>query len=220
VIPVEQFGTQVYSPLEAETSSCLRAIETMQIATYNIDFSDDYPTLAEHIINNLGYPDVVALQNTLGVDLALLVAAIDAIEGPFTYDILQDEVNGPDLGILYNKWRIHVLSDYGIQTNVDEYFDGTEPQAALLEFSEVGKNFTVINVLFTDKTGSASITGVNQPINELQEFDGINTGFSARLKESNGVRELILGETDSANKIVTDPSSLIVLGYVETFIWH
>jgi hypothetical protein len=184
----------------------------MQVATYNIDFSDDYPALAGHIIDNLGYPDVVALQNTLGVNLTLLIEAIDAIEGPFTYNILQDEVNGPDLGILYNRWRIQVWDDYGVQTNVDEYFDGTEPQAALLEFTETGKNFTLINVLFTDKTGSASITGVNQPINELQEFDETNAGFTARLQESNGVRELILGETDSANKIVTDPSSVIVLG--------
>jgi hypothetical protein len=147
---------------------------------------------------------------TNGFDFNTLNQRIAALIGGVNYQVLRNAAQAPSLAILYNADRIQVLINHGIQDQLSPHFGlfTDKPQAALLKFKPLEIEFDIINTVFTDKDGSASITGVNQPYEDLQESDDINANLAQRISESNAIRKLIRG----SGSIVADPDKVIVAG--------
>jgi hypothetical protein len=213
VLPTEIFGVLKggNSRLSPTTTTCREGMYTMSVVTYFVDGSTNYDTLASQIVNNLGLPDVIAMQGlTVGFNFLTLNQRISALIGGVNYEVLRNAAQAPSLAILYNRDRIEVVTNHGIQDQLGPHFGlfTDKPQAALLKFKPLEIEFDLINTVFTDKIRSASITGVNQPFEDLQESDDINGNLAQRISESNAIRKLIRG----SGSIVSDPDKVIVAG--------
>jgi hypothetical protein len=224
IIPTHQFGFVEQSQLLPTNSSCKKGQYSMSVGTYNLEGIGGppfrYDIIAEHIGVNMGFPDVVGLQGVPAtfnvVELISQIETAAGVSAPNDYELLRKPVVGPELVVLYNQWRISVENDGGIQdqAGVASFFSGvTPPYFVRFKFLPLEMDFDFLNVVFTnDKEDSAASAGVNQPFETLQEADRINAGVDARRMQSLGLRELILGEGNTANKIIDDTATLIVVG--------
>jgi predicted extracellular nuclease len=228
------------SELERETTSLTGTKKRVTVASYNVlnlspDSSDDNQraTLASQIVNNLGSPDVVALQEiqdnsgetddgTTDASLTLqaLVDVIALAGGP-NYEFFDvapaDGVSGGAPGsnirnaYLYNPGRVKLISFQSLTPDVlanagvsnPNAFDGTR-DPLLAVFKFRGKKFTVINNHWTSRFGSTPIFGGPQPF--------IQAGEEEREAQAQALNEFVNALLERKRK-----SKVIVLGDLNTF---
>ena len=195
------------SDLEEETTDLTGTHRDVTVASYNVlnlspDSSDDAQraTVARHIVDNLGAPDVVALQeiqdNSGQIDdgvteadqtLQALVDAIAAAGGP-DYEFFDvAPADGSSGGIpggnirnayLYNPDRVRLVSYTSLTPDVladlrvsePNAFDGTR-DPLMATFSFRGRTFTVINNHLTSRFGSTPVFGGPQPFVQAGEAE-------------------------------------------------
>jgi hypothetical protein len=106
ILAIEHFGQLVPSSIGPTSKNCKEDPFTMSVATYNIDLSIDYEELAGKIVTNLGFPDILALQDVpFDFNLTVFDEEIAKASGGNTYKAIQsaDDNYTP---IFYNPWRI------------------------------------------------------------------------------------------------------------------
>ena len=211
VQPTQPFDVAA-SALEPERTALRGSDMELTIATYNVlnletnesDGDTDvangrFDAVAAHIIDNLGTPDIVALQEiqdnsgsaddgvtAADVTLQTLVDRIAAAGGP-SYAFI-DTPNVPDGGVggqpggnirvayLYNPARVDLVP--GSVTTIPVPPGGRIP--LLAEFTFNGEPLTVINNHFSSKGGSAPIVGLEQPFEARQEDLTVNGSLDER----------------------------------------
>jgi 2',3'-cyclic-nucleotide 2'-phosphodiesterase (5'-nucleotidase family)/endonuclease/exonuclease/phosphatase family metal-dependent hydrolase len=233
--------------LGVETTSLAPEKKQVTVASYNTlnlspDASDDNQraTLASQIVNNLGAPDVIALQEiqdnsgedddgTTAADQTLqaLVDAIAAAGGP-AYDFFDvapgDGTSGGVPGgnirnaFLYKPDRLKLVDFVSLTPDVlaeigvgnPDAFFGTR-NPLLATFKFQGKEFTVINNHLTSRFGSTPVFGGPQPFVQAGEVER-----EAQLGALNEVVDALLdagkGNEDRASKA----GRVIVLGDLNT----
>jgi len=236
------------SGLGLETTSLVGTAKEVTVASYNVlnlspDSSDDAQraTLASHIVNNLGSPDVLALQeiqdNSGVVDdgttdasqtLQALVDAITAAGGP-TYDFFDvAPADGSSGGIpggnirnayLYNADRVKLVDFVSLTPTVLQDLGASDPNAfagnrdpLLATFKFRGKEFTVINNHLTSRFGSTPVFGGPQPF--------VQAGESAREAQTaalNQVVDALLAAAVDNDENASKAPRIIVLGDLNTF---
>lgn len=178
----------------------------MAIATYNVlnldpndaDGDQDvangqFAAIAAHIVNNLGRPDIIALQEvqdndgslntgvtTADITLQMLIDAIVAEGGP-TYSFLDNPFIGDDTSggqpggnirtaYLFNPDRVDFVEG-SLATITDPTDQQTNPDSPFFDtrlplvatFTFNGQEVTLINNHFSSKGGSSPLFGQNQP---------------------------------------------------------
>jgi predicted extracellular nuclease len=228
------------SGLGLETTSLVGIANKVTVASYNVlnlspDSSDDNQraTLADHIVNNMGSPDVIALQEiqdnsgedddgTTAANLTLqaLVDAISAAGGP-NYNFFDvapaDGTSGGVPGgnirnaFLYNPNRVVLDSFVSLTPSVLSAADVDDPNAfagtrdpLAATFTFDGKMFTVINNHLTSRFGSTPIFGGPQPF-----FQAGETQREAQVQALNDYVDFLLDADKDAR--------VIVLGDLNTF---
>jgi predicted extracellular nuclease len=231
--------TTTGSLLEPETTSLLGTRKAVSVASYNVLnlsplSSDDNQRaeLARQIVNNLGSPDVIALQeiqdNNGTIDdgttdatltLQAFVDAIASAGGPSYefFDVAPDDgssggVPGGNIrnAFLYNDDRIELDGFVSLTPDVlgaagadPNAFDGTRnPLAATFAFDD--REFTVINNHLSSRFGSTPIFGGPQPF-----FQAAETNREAQLGALNDYVDFLLADDKDAR--------VIVLGDFNTF---
>lgn len=233
VIPTEAFSVTSQSTLSPETTSLRPFGTTMTTASYNVlnldpndsdgdsDVGDErFEAVADHIVNALGSPDIVALQeiqdNSGSVDdgvtsadqtLQLLVDEIAALGGP-SYQFIDnqfigDKTNGGQPGgnirvaYLYNPMRVSTVGDP--DTVVDPADQKTNPDNPFFDgrlplvqtFEFKQRHFVVVNNHFDSKSGSAPLYGTEQNSTERQEEDTVNGGLDRRRAQAQAVHDYL-----------------------------
>ncbi|WP_421938162.1 5'-nucleotidase C-terminal domain-containing protein [Pelagibius sp.] len=210
--------------LQAETTELVGTENQVTVASYNVLNLDgsggdaaQMAILGQQIANNLGGPDIIALQeiqdNNGTVDdgttdasqtLQQLVDAIAAAGGP-TYqffDVAPDDGSqggqpGGNIRVayLYNPERVDLIPD-SVEALADPAFEGSRiPLKA--DFAFEGNEFTVINNHFSSKFGSTPVYGSQQPF--------IDAGVEEREAQSQAINDYVDGlkaEDPDANVIV------------------
>lgn len=225
----EEF-TVTPSGLEQEVTDLVGSDTELTVASYNVlnlsaDGTDveQFDLLAAQIVNNLGSPDVIALQEIQDdsgelddgtVDatatLQALVDAIAAAGGP-TYEFFdvppEDNTQGGVPGgnirnaYLYNPDRVELDSVESIDD--DPAFDGTRnPLVATFIFN--GNEVTIVNNHLTSRFGSSPVYGGPQPFEQAGEAER-----EAQAQALNDYVDGILAADPDAN--------VIVLGDLNTF---
>jgi predicted extracellular nuclease len=218
----------------------------MLVGTYNVlnldpndgDGDEDvangrFEATAKIIVENMGAPDIVALQEIQDNDgsdtgvvpadetLQKLVDEIAKIEGAPKYEYVDNIFIGnntsggqPDGNIrtayLYNPWRVSFFEDtlttIGGQGDGEAFENSRLPLVATFKFLPLQYKFDMVNVHFSSKGGSAAIMGVQQPFEDLQESADVNGGLDERLVQSAAVAEYVKAQRADGK------SSFIVLG--------
>lgn len=202
IIPTQDFVSNIQpSTLQPKVTSLSKGPDKLLVATYNVlnldpneaDGDTDiangrFAAIAQHIIQNLATPDIVALQEiqdnsgsanngvaTADVTLQTLVAAIAAAGGP-TYAFIDnpfiaDNASGGQPGgnirnaYLYNPERVGLVANsvqtIGSQSSGGAFFESRLPLVASFTFN--GKTLTLVNNHFSSKGGSSPLFGANQP---------------------------------------------------------
>jgi predicted extracellular nuclease len=228
------------SGLGAETTFLVGTKKRVTVASYNVLnlsplSSDDNQraTLASQILNNLGTPDVIALQEIqdnngttndgttdASVTLQALVDAIALIGGPdyAFFDVAPvDGTSGGAPGgnirnaFLYNPDRVDLASFASLTPAVltaagvgnPDAFNGTRDPLAAT-FEFDGKEFTVINNHLTSRFGSTPVFGGPQPF--------VQAGEAAREAQTQALNDYV----DSLLAIDKD-ARVVVLGDFNTF---
>ncbi len=210
------------------------------VASYNVlnlsplpDDDRQRATLASQIVNNLGSPDVIALQeiqdNSGELDdgttdasqtLQALVDAIFAVGGPAYAFVDVAPADGTSGGIpggnirnafLYNPNWI-ALVDVRSLTPDELLFAGVSDPAAfagtrnplLAVFEFAGEQFTVINNHLTSRFGSTPVFGAIQPFVQAGEAER-----EAQMQALNDYVDFLLAEDED--------SAIVVLGDLNTF---
>ena len=236
------------SGLGLETTSLVGAAKDVTVASYNVlnlsPLAEDdaqRATLASHIVNNLGSPDVLALQeiqdNSGEVDdgttdasqtLQALADAIAAAGGP-TYAFFDvAPADGASGGIpggnirnayLYNADRVKLVDFLSLTPAALEEFGASNPHAfagtrdpLLATFKFSGKEFTVINNHMTSRFGSTPVFGGPQPFVQAGEAD--REAQSAAL---NQVVDALLAAAVDNDENASKAPRIIVLGDLNTF---
>lgn len=202
IVPTHQLSVATASTLQAEVTTIAGNADTLTIASYNtlnLDINDSpgetqadqdvadgrFAAIAQQIINNLGSPDIIGLQeiqdNSGGTDdgtvsadqvLQALVDAIVAAGGP-TYSfidntLISNNANGGQPGAnirntyLYNDSRVDLVpGSVTTTTNAQTDFAGSRlPLVATFSFN--GEDVTLINNHFSSKGGSTPLYGTTQ----------------------------------------------------------
>ncbi len=243
----------VASTLVPEVTRIKPRRRRLTVATYNVlnldpnDSDGDtdvangrFDTIASQIVNNLGSPDIVGLQeiqDNSGSDddgetkadmtLQMLVDAIVGAGGP-VYDFrdtpnLADNVVGGQPGgnirvaFLFNPERVTIvgdvepLFDFGDPTPRDNPFEGSRiPLAGVFNFN--GTEVTVVNNHLSSKGGSAPILGIEQPFDQRQEDLTVNGSLDERQRQATAVAEYVDAVLDE-----DDDASVVVLGDFNEF---
>lgn len=253
VYPTETFDV-VPSSLVPETTTLSEEDDRLSIATYNVlnldpndadgdtDVADGrFGAIAEHIVDNLGAPDIVALQEvqdgsgsaddgttSAAATLATLVEAIVVAGGPRyafadTEGLVDKSVGGQPGGnirvaFLHDPERVTPngtpvpLTDPADQaSNRMNPFFGSR-LPLVAEFSFGGRNVTVVNNHFSSKGGSAPILGVAQPFDERQEDVDVNGSLDERRLQAEAVDAFVAARLDTA-----PDANVIVLGDLNEF---
>ncbi len=253
ILPTEAFSV-VDSPIVAETTAITGSDERLTIATYNVlnletnDADGDtdvangrFDAVAAHIVNNLGTPDIIGLQeiqdndgsvdsDITAADLTLqaLVDAIVAAGGPTyafqdTVDIVPLSVGGQPGGniraaFLYNPARVTLAADATPLTdpadqavNASNPFFGSRISLAA-DFIFNEQTVTVVNNHLSSKGGSAPILGTEQPFDARQEDVSVNGSLDERQLQAGAVNDFV------SNILVNDPeANIVVLGDMNEF---
>jgi predicted extracellular nuclease len=233
--------------LGKESSDLVGTRDKVAVASYNVlnlspGASDDNQrtTLASQIVNNLGSPDVIALQEiqdnsgdtddgTIDATLTLqaLADAISDAGGP-SYEFFDvAPVDGTSGGVpggnirnayLYNPDRVKLVDFVSLTPDVLSAMGASNPDAFFgtrnplaATFKFSGKEFTVINNHLTSRFGSTPVFGGPQPFVQAGE-----TEREAQLGALNEVVDALLalgrGDEDAASKA----GRVIVLGDLNT----
>lgn len=239
----ETFAVETPSANVAEITEITGSDDTLTVATYNVlnvtanaadGDADQIATLGVHIANNLGSPDIVALQEiqddsgetddgTLTADetLQALVDAIEAAGGP-SYSFVSSvvDVDGENGGapgsnirnaFLYNSDRVDAVGFQTLESNVLASFGVANVNAfdgtrdpLLGTFRFNGEDITLINNHFSSRFGSEPIFGGPQPFNQ--------GGEDVREQQALAINEVV----DAL--LARDPDARIsVLGDLNTF---
>ncbi|WP_299619842.1 endonuclease/exonuclease/phosphatase family protein [Pelagibius sp.] len=231
VLPDAPISVVTDAGLEAETTELVGTENQLTVASYNVlnlsaASSDDAQRaiLGQQIANNLGSPDIIALQeiqdnngttNDGTTDatqtLQELVDAIAAAGGP-TYEFFdiapidgtQGGAPGGNIRVayLYNPERVELI-DGSVEALDFPAFVGTRiPLQARFDFE--GNEITVINNHFSSKFGSTPVYGSTQPF--------IDAGVDAREAEAQAINDHVDGIK------AADPNAkVIVLGDLNDF---
>jgi len=253
VYPTEPFGV-VESPLVPETTGIGDNEGLLSIASYNVlnlDPNDDdgdtdiangrFAAVADHIVNALGAPDIVGLQEiqdsngsaggddtSASLTLSTLVDAIVAAGGPIyqfadTEGLVADSVGGQPGGnirvaYLYNAERVQLIGNAAALTNLtDQASNPLNPffssrVSLAADFQFMGNLVTVINNHLSSKGGSAPIFGTEQPFEALQEDPSVNGSLDERLVQAQAVSDFV------AAKFAGNPdANVVVLGDMNEF---
>lgn len=202
----EAFTVQTPSTLQREVTNLIGTNDQLAIATYNVlnldpnDADGDrdvangqFAAIAAHIVNNLGRPDIIALQEvqdndgslntgvtTADITLQMLIDAIVAEGGP-TYSFLDNPFIGDDTSggqpggnirtaYLFNPDRVDFVEG-SLATITDPTDQQTNPDSPFFDtrlplvatFTFNGQEVTLINNHFSSKGGSSPLFGQNQP---------------------------------------------------------
>jgi predicted extracellular nuclease len=197
------------SGLEPETTSLVGTQKGITVASYNVlnlsplpEDDDQRAMLASQIVNNLGSPDVIALQEiqdnngtindgTTDATLTLqaLVDAIALVGGPAYafFDVAPEDgssggVPGGNIrnAFLYNPERVELDSFVSLTemllnevgADPNAFIDTRDPLAATFVFE--GETFTVINNHLSSRSGSTPIFGGPQPFVQAAEAEREN----------------------------------------------
>lgn len=236
----EAFTVVAQSTLTSEVTLLKGADDKLTVASYNVlnldpndsagdtDIADGrFTAIAQQIINNLGTPDVIGLQEiqdnsgsandgviSADVTLQTLVDAIAAAGGP-TYKFIDNtfignNVSGGEPGanirtaFLYNPNRVDLVD--GSVTTIGSQADGAAfdnarlPLVATFEFN--GQDVTVVNNHFSSKGGSSPLFGATQPSADLQENPQVNGSLDERQAQAQAVKDYVdslLVNTPDAN---------------------
>jgi uncharacterized protein len=223
IIPTQAVTVTNDVTIARETSALVGTTTGLTIATYNVENLDPTDTprfslLASDIVNALGAPDIIGLQEIQDADGAgtgtnlsgtvtaqLLIDAIVAAGGP-TYTYIEvapttanttgGEPNGNIRpGFLYDASRVSYIA--GSLTQVaDVAFNGSR-SPLVASFSFNGQVVTAINVHFTSRGGSEDLWGANQP--------PANAGEAARTSQIAAVNAYV------NNHLATNPAYDVVL---------
>jgi predicted extracellular nuclease len=236
---LEQFAVNP-SGLELETTSLVGTKQRVTVASYNVLnlsplSSDDNQraTLASHVVNNLGSPDVIALQEiqdnngttddgTTDATLTLeaLTDAIFLAGGPAYNSFDVAPADGTSGGVpggnirnafLYNPDRVDLASFVSLTPAVltaagvgdPTAFDGTRDPLAAT-FDFDGKEFTVINNHLTSRFGSTPVFGGPQPFVQAGEAER-----EAQMQALNDfVDSLLAADTDAGVIVLGDLNTM------------
>ena len=207
IIPTEAFIQNIQpSTLQPEVTTLSKSSDTLLVATYNVlnldpqletgvaaaDIDDDiangrFAAIAKQIVNNLGTPDIIGLQEvqdnsgalndgvtSASLTLQTLVNAIAAAGGP-TYKFIDNtfitnNTSGgqPNANIrtafLYNDDRVDLV-DGSVKTVPNSSFSAFAGSRLPLiaDFAFNGETVTVITNHFSSKGGSRPLFGTTQP---------------------------------------------------------
>ena len=229
VIPTAEITVKTPSLLAAETTLLAGGDDVLTIATYNVLNLDptDAPTgrftaIALQLINNLGSPDIVALQEvqdnsgptnngtvSASMTLQMLVDAISANGGPtYTFvdnPFITNNANGGEPGgnirtaFLYQADRVSLD---GLATTTDPadqatnaanpFFDSRLPLVGMFEFN--GQDVVVVNNHFSSKGGGTPLYGTVQP--------SVNGSAAQRLAQAESVADYVESLGSDANVVV------------------
>ncbi len=207
IIPTEAFGSNIVaSTLQPEVTTLAKSGDTLKVATYNVlnldpqletgvaanNIDNDiangrFAAIAQQIVNNLGTPDIIGLQEvqdnsgaqndgviSASLTLQTLINAIAAAGGP-TYKFIDNtfitnNTSGgqPNANIrtafLYNDDRVDLV-DGSVKTvptsSFSAFADSRLPLIA--DFAFNGETVTVITNHFSSKGGSRPLFGTTQP---------------------------------------------------------
>lgn len=220
------------SGLTAEVTALGGSDEDVTVASYNVlnlssDTSDDAQraTIAGHVVDNLGAPDVIALQeiqdNSGEVDdgvtaadqtLQALIDAISDAGGPTYAFVDVAPADGASGGVpggnirnsfLYNPDRV-ALVDFESLTDIPAFAGTRDPLVATFSFN--GNEFTVVNNHLTSRFGSTPIFGGPQPF--------VQAGEAEREAQFQALNDYVDG------LLAADPEAkVIVAGDMNTFQW-
>lgn len=195
----------------------------LTIASYNAlnldpgDPAGKFTNLALDIINGLGSPDIIALQEiqdnsgatnngviAANITLQMLVDAIAANGGP-TYSFIDNpfitnNTSGGEPGgnirvaYLYNPARVSLVEGSVTTTNnaAADFAGSRLPLVATFDFN--GEEVTVINNHFTSKGGSSPLFGAQQP--------SVNGGAADRLVQAQNVANHVASLGSEAKVVV------------------
>ncbi len=241
------------SSLAPEVTRIKPRRKRLTVATYNVlnldpndsDGDSDvangrFDTIAAQIVNNLGSPDIIGLQEiqdnsgsdddgetSADMTLQMLVDAIVGAGGPQyafrdTPNLANNAVGGQPGGnirvaFLFNPERVSIvgdvepLFDFGDPTPRDNPFAGSRiPLAGVFEFN--GAEVTVVNNHLSSKGGSAPILGIEQPFDERQEDVTVNGSLDERQRQAAAVAAYVDAILDE-----DDDANVVVLGDFNEF---
>jgi predicted extracellular nuclease/2',3'-cyclic-nucleotide 2'-phosphodiesterase (5'-nucleotidase family) len=218
VIPTAAVTVRTASTLAPETTTLAGSDDVLTIATYNVLNLDPgdaptgrFTTIAQQIVNRLGAPDIVALQEvqdnngatnngtvSASMTLQMLVDAIAANGGPtYTFvdnPFITNNANGGEPGgnirtaFLYQADRVSLESlatttDPADQASnpVNPFFDSRLPLVGTFEFN--GQDVVVINNHFSSKGGGTPLFGTTQP--------SVNGSAAQRLAQADNVADFV-----------------------------
>ncbi len=236
VIPTEAITVRAESVLLEETTNLAGDANHLTVSTYNVlnldpndsdgdtDVADGkFTDLGLDIVNGLGSPDIIALQEvqdnsgstndgtvSASVTLQMLADAIVAAGGP-VYSVLDNPFIGnnssggqPGANIrtafLYRADRVDLvegsvrsIQETDQQTDPDNPFFGAR-LPLVATFGFNGAEVTVVNNHFSSKGGSDPLFGANQP--------PANGSFDERLAQAQAVADFVGTEQESVDRIV------------------
>jgi predicted extracellular nuclease len=247
-INATQQVTFISSGLGRETTALSGAKKAVTVASYNVlnlsplaTDDNQRATLAAQIVNNLGTPDVIALQeiqdNNGTVDdgttdatetLQELVDAIADAGGPKYkfFDVAPEDgtsggVPGGNIrnAFLYNSDRVKLVDFVSLSPDVlggmgvsnPNAFDGTRDPLQAT-FKFRGKEFTVINNHLTSRFGSTPIFGGPQPFVQAGEDER-----EAQVGALNEVVNALLAAGRGNQNNASKAGRIVVLGDLNTF---
>ncbi len=246
ILPTEAYVVQD-GGLARETTSLAAMGGNLLVATYNVlnldphDADGDadvasgqFTRIATDIVQNLGTPDLIALQEVQDSDGSLnstvtdatatlqgLADAIVAAGGP-RYSVIDNPFIGDDTSggqpganirtaFLYNDARVDLVAG-SVRTITDPSAQQIDPNSPFFDsrlplvadFVFRGETVTLVNNHFSSKGGSTPLFGTTQP--------AVNGAEAARLAQAEAVRGFVDG------LLAADPSvNVIVLGDLNEF---
>lgn len=234
LVPTQQITVAQASTLTGEVTSLVGDEDTLTIASYNVlnldindtasetqadqDLADGrFAAIAQQIINNLGSPDIIGLQeiqdNSGGTNdgvvaadqvLQALVDAIVAAGGPaykfIDNTLIENNASGGQPGanirnaFLYNDARVDLVAGSVTTTpNAAADFIGSRlPLVA--SFALGGEEVMVINNHFSSKGGSTPLYGTSQL--------SLNGSADERLTQAQNVADFVTSLGDGAKVVV------------------
>jgi hypothetical protein len=214
--------------LPKETTTLHGDAEHLTVGALNVENLDPldaqakFDALALNIVNNLGAPDIVGLEEVQDADGAgtgtnysghptadKLIAAISAAGGPhYVYVEVAPTANNQNggesngnirQGYLYNPDRVDFVSVSQITdttpANGDAYANSRKPLVGVFTFE--GETVTLIDVHNTSRLGSEGLFGQHQP--------ATNEGDARRLDQTSFVKTYVEG------LVAADPDARVVV---------
>lgn len=246
ILPTEAFSVVADSALTGETTDLIGSQGQLTVASYNAlnldpndgdgdtDIADGrFDAIAQQIINNLGTPDIIGLQEiqdnsgstndgitAADETLQTLIDAITAAGGP-TYAFIdntdiENNVSGGQPGgnirtaFLYNPNRVTPSNVETIDNQAPgSPFNGARlPLVATFDFN--GEAVTIVNNHFSSKGGSAPILGVEQDFAARQEDPTVNGSLDERREQAQAVNNFVDG-------LLANDEKVVVLGDLNEF---